>query len=262
MSSDRSLEGVTILVTRPREQAGDLVGLLEERGAEVLDAPTIAIGPGDGAALDRVAGELVERRYRWVVVTSVNGVRAIADALGRIGQRWPAVEARVGAIGEKTARAVREEGGRADLVPSPYTSEALAEAFPSGAGRVLLARADVAPAGLEEALAAKGWTPTRVEAYRTTPVEVPAEIRRRIAEGRVDAVTFASASAVDGFMAGVPAARPGPARVVCIGPVTAGRARDLGFRVDAVAHPHTIEGLVSALEDLFATRPPTEGSAP
>jgi uroporphyrinogen-III synthase len=36
--------------------------------------------------------------------------------------------------------------------------------------------------------------------------------------------------------------------VVCIGPVTARRAQDHGLEVAGVARPHTIEGLIGALE--------------
>jgi uroporphyrinogen-III synthase len=41
------------------------------------------------------------------------------------------------------------------------------------------------------------------------------------------------------------------ARVACIGPVTAGTARELGIDVDVVADTYTIEGLVDALIRFF-----------
>ncbi|MGH2740475.1 MAG: uroporphyrinogen-III synthase, partial [Actinomycetota bacterium] len=40
-------------------------------------------------------------------------------------------------------------------------------------------------------------------------------------------------------------------RVACIGPVTADAARVAGLPVHRVAEPHTIEGLVTALEELY-----------
>jgi uroporphyrinogen-III synthase len=43
--------------------------------------------------------------------------------------------------------------------------------------------------------------------------------------------------------------------VVCIGPVTAREARARGLTVHAVANPHTIEGLVAAVERALARRP-------
>jgi uroporphyrinogen-III synthase len=136
----------------------------------------------------------------------------------------------------------------------PHTTAALAEAFPEGTGRVLLPRADVAPGGLEERLAAKGWQPVRVDAYRTiVPDSLPREVARALREDRVDAVVFTSASTVRGFasMAGVDRTP----QAVCIGPVTAQAARQAGFDVALVARPHTLEGLATAVTSLLGRDP-------
>lgn len=119
---------------------------------------------------------------------------------------------------------------------------------------MLCARADIAPAGLEEALAAKGWSPERVDAYRTKMARsLPADARDALRDGRVDAITFTSASTVEGFVGAVGVVRGDP-KVVCIGPVTAREALERGMRVTAVARPHTIEGLVDAVERALAPR--------
>ena len=60
-------------------------------------------------------------------------------------------------------------------------------------------------------------------------------------------MTFTSASTVRGFVHALGGVRGDP-RVVCIGPVTAAAARRAGLRPAAVARPHTIEGLVGAVE--------------
>jgi uroporphyrinogen III methyltransferase/synthase len=190
--------------------------------------------------------------FAWVVFTSAAGVRALLDRLRARGGDGPAIRGRVAAVGEGTARALREAGVEPDLVPSTFTTAALARGLPRGSGRVLLARADIAPPDLDRAVGAKGWTVVRVDAYRTRPVRrLPARVAGALREGRVDAVTFTSASTVEGFarLAGE-ALRASPRRpaVVCIGPVTAGAARARGLSVDAVARPHTIDGLVAALE--------------
>ena len=44
-STTRPLFGRRIVVTRSREQAGELIDMLEERGAEAIAAPTIRIAP-------------------------------------------------------------------------------------------------------------------------------------------------------------------------------------------------------------------------
>jgi uroporphyrinogen III methyltransferase/synthase len=165
------------------------------------------------------------------------------------------VRAKVGAIGDGTADAFRRWSRRSpDLQPSTFTTIALARAFPRGNGRVLCPRADIAPEGLEDALAAKGWSCTRVDAYATRmPRTLPSEARDALKRGSVDAVTFTSASTVRGFMGALGGARGLP-KVVCIGPVTAKEARARGLTVHAVARPHTMEGLVSALERVLAPR--------
>ena len=159
----------------------------------------------------------------------------------------------IAAVGPATAAALVEAGFHVHLVADPHTTEALAEEFPAGRGRVLLPRADIAPSGVEEALAAKGWTPVRVVAYRTgLSATLPDDVSAALAAGRVDAVTFSSASIVRGF-ARLTAEREGFA-AVCIGPVTARAAREEGFSVAATAEPHTIRGLVEALRRTLETR--------
>jgi uroporphyrinogen III methyltransferase/synthase len=247
----RTLAGRTILVTRPAEQAAPLVRELERRGARVLVAPTIRLVPARSAALTAALKDLAAGRFDWITLTSATTVDVLRDRLASPRD----VRARVAVVGEGTAAAFgRWTGREPELRPTTFTTAALARAFPRGSGRVLCARADIAPEGLEDALAGKGWETVRVDAYRTVfAASLPRETRDALDLGEVDAVTFTSASTVHGFVN----ARGGEAirgprgalpKVVCIGPVTAAAARDAGLRPAAVAGPHTLEGLVAALE--------------
>jgi uroporphyrinogen-III synthase len=165
----------------------------------------------------------------------------------------PRIRAKVAAVGDGTAERFRTWSRRdPDLVPKAFTTAALGRAFPRGTGKVLMPRADVAPDELEDTLVRKGWSPTRVEAYRTRiPRSLPLEARTALRAGGVDAVTFTSASTVRGFVRVMGVVRGNP-KVVCIGPVTAREAREHGLRVHAVANPHTVDGLVGALERALA----------
>jgi uroporphyrinogen-III synthase len=240
----RALAGRTILLTRPLEQSEPLRAELERRGARVIAAPAIELVPLRSAALTRALRDLAAGRYEWITLTSRQTVDVLASRIGAED-----VRARVAAIGDGTATAFRTWTGRdADLVPRAFTTASLARSFPRGSGRVLCARADIAPEGLEAALEAKGWTPERVDAYRTRmPRRLPAEAREALARGEVDAIAFTSASTVRGFV-GAAGRIAGSPRVVAIGPVTAREARDRGLPVHAVARPHTIDGVVEALE--------------
>jgi uroporphyrinogen-III synthase len=249
----RTLAGRTIVVTRPAEQAEPLVRALERLGARVLVAPTIRIVPGRSAALTSALKELATGRFDWITLTS----RATVDVLRDRFVSPRDVRAKVAVIGDGTAEAFRRWTRRdPDLQPSTFTTSALARAFPRGTGRVLCARADIAPAGLEAALEAKGWKTERVDAYRTVfATSLPHEARDAFRRGDVDAVTFTSASTVRGFTNALGAAKGTP-KVVCIGPVTAAAARNAGLRPAAVARPHTIEGLVAAVERALASSGP------
>ena len=252
----KPLAGRTVVVTRPRPEADDLARLLERRGARAIVAPAIELTPLRSAALTKALDGLANGDFAWVTLTSPRTVDILAERLE------PAeVRAKVAAVGEGTAEAYRRwTRRRADLVPKAFTTASLGRAFPRGSGRVLTPRADVAPEGLEDALERKGWRPTRVDAYRTKmPRTLPAEARTALRSGKVDAVTFTSASTVRGFVGAMGAVKGAP-KVVAIGPVTAREARAHGLHVHAVASPHTIEGLVAAVERaLRPRRPATPG---
>jgi len=247
------LTGRTIVLTRPADRATRLVKLLDQKGAHPLVAPAITLKPVSNAALTRAIADLTDGAFAWMVLTSPATVRMLDERLA--GPRD--LRAKVAAIGEGTAAAYRRWSRRApDLMPRSFTVASLARSFPRGEGRVLCARADIAPDGLEDALAKKGWRPTRVDAYRTTfPRSLPAEARAALRAGEVDAITFTSASTVRGFIGalGATGLRGNP-KVVCIGPVTAMEARAHGLTVHAVANPHTTDGLIDALERVFRPR--------
>jgi uroporphyrinogen-III synthase len=222
-----------------------LASSLRRLGARVITAPAIEIVPARSAALTAALADVRAGAFAWLALTSTATVEMLATRLP--GPRALG-ETKVAVIGEGTATSFRRWARRPpDLLPTEYTTTGLARAFPRGSGRVLCARADIAPQGLEDALAAKGWSPTRVDAYRTRmPRSLPRVARDALRAGQVDAVTFTSASTVRGFI-GALGVVTGDPKVVCIGPVTAREAREHGLTVHAVATPHTTEGLVAAL---------------
>jgi uroporphyrinogen III methyltransferase/synthase len=244
---DRPLFGRTVVVTRAREQASDLVEQLHHLGAETVELPVIEIGDAaDGGAALTAAAETVGT-YDWLAFTSANAVERFFAALHGLGRDARALAGvAVAAIGPGTAAALARAGVQADLMPDRFVAEAVVEAFPPGPGRVLLPRAAVARDALPEGLSAKGWTVAVVEAYRTARAQPsPAALA---AARRADAVTFTSSSTVTNYLE-VAGEGPHPPVVACIGPVTADTARAAGLPVTVEAAEHTIDGLVRALVD-------------
>lgn len=245
------LAGKRVLVPRPPHQASELSHRIREAGGEPVEAATIATAPGDTAALRAAAEDLAAGRFSGVCFTSGNGVRAVATACRDAGVD-PATSfaglALVGAVGPRTAQLVLERCGVAPTrVPDVATAAALGAAAPTGSGRVLLPRGDLANDDLDTALAARGWTPVPVVAYRTVTAEaLPGPVLDALAAGEVDLLAFTSGSTARGFAALV-GDRPWSGRVVTIGPVTSAACRELGLPVAAEADPHDLDGLVAAL---------------
>lgn len=241
----RPLLGRRVVVTRAREQASGLVGLLTAAGARAIELPTIAVAdPSDGgASLRRAAAGLAAGSYDWVVFTSANAVHRFLPVL-RDARDFGAC--RIAAIGPGTADALAGAHLVADLVPSRAVAEGLLAAWPQlpKAGRVLIPRAAVGRDVLPDGLAAAGWEVDVVEAYRT--VREDASPAQMAAVEEADAVCFTSSSTVTNFMA-VAGVERVPSVVVCIGPATADTARRAGLDVATVAHPHTVPGLVDAV---------------
>jgi uroporphyrinogen III methyltransferase / synthase len=254
---NRPLFGRRVVVTRAREQAGELVAQLQAQGAATVEVPAIEIrDPADGgAALALAADRLGD--YSWVILTSSNGARRLLEAVRGKGRDSRAFAgARLAAIGPGTAEALATASLVVDLVPPRFVAESLLEVFPEptdrAGNRVLLVRAVVARDILPEGLRAKGWDVEVVEAYRTE--QAPLAEEQAVAVAGADVVTFTSSSTVTNFLAAM-GDRPIPAVVVAIGPITAATAREHGLAVDVEAEIHTIEGLVDALVAWAAKTP-------
>lgn len=242
------LAGVSVLVPRTRVQASRLSMHVRSLGGEPVEAPVLAVEPGDVGALDDAVGGL--DGFTMLCLTSPNGVDALAASLGRTGRDARALAAvdRVACVGPGTAeRLVARLAVDADVVPATSTTAALVEALPAGSGRVLLPRADIATSTLADGLRDKGWEPVEVAAYRTVaPPGLPPEVADRLAAGGIDLVAAASSSTVDNLVRLLDG-RPLGAALVSIGPVTSRTARGHGIAPVAEADPHDLDGLVAAL---------------
>jgi len=237
---NRPLYGVRIVVTRPESKS--LAEELERLGAEVTIVPLIEIRPAEGRALEDAIDTMSS--YDWVVLTSVNGVAAVASGLvGLAGSQ-------VAAVGPVTAAAIQELGVEPAFV-AKRASDDIAEGLGDIAGkRVLLPQADIAEPHLADELRGRGADVETVVAYRTILVEPPmwGILPLRIA----DAVVLASGSACRSLAAAGGAG--GGATLVCIGPKTAKVAREVGLKVGLVADETTSDGIIRALVEQFGDR--------
>lgn len=268
---ERPLFGKRIVVTRSREQAGELVDLLDALGAEAIEAPMIRIEPPeDYAPLDEVCARA--GGFDWIVFTSTNGVDAFMQRL----QAGPSdlrdlKGVRLCAIGSATAERVWRYGIKVDITPPEYRAEAVVQALRDAEDlhgkKVLLPRADIARELLAEELRKSGADVTEVVAYRTMLAEAPREgdpdIYGMLLEKRIDVVTFTSASTVRNFVRLFGAEQAADLLrttiVASIGPVTAEAAAQHNIHTSIMPETYTIPALVEAITAHFAKPAPGRG---
>jgi uroporphyrinogen-III synthase len=264
------LAGVRVVVGRARHQASPLSLGLEALGAEVTEIPFITIRPPRSQKpFDRALERISE--YDWLVVTSVNGVRALAARLRRLkiaAGRLRHLE--VAAIGPATSEEVEKLGIRVAVVPEDYVAESVVASLDGRVKgkRVLLPRARVARDTLPRELRRMGARVDVVEAYETVvPPSSERKLRALIGDPgrRPHLVIFTSSSSARNFAAllgrsAVGARRSKSAeqlagiRFASIGPITSATLGELGLSVDIEAKEYTIPGLIEAIKADWAVR--------
>ena len=266
----RLLFGKRVLVTRPREQAAELVDRLTALGAESIEAPMIRMAPlEDPDPLLRAASN--PDAFDWIIFTSANAVDAFMTALLDGERDVRALKGpRICTSGTATADKLATNAIKADLIPREFRADAVVAsllALGSMAGvRVLLPRADIGREVIAEQLREAGAEVTEVIAYRTILEDAQREgdpdIYGMLLEGRIDVATFTSPSAIRNFAKIYGADQVADLLkntvVATIGPVTADAARQLGIPVTIQPKTYTVPALVDAIASHYAPTPTTK----
>jgi uroporphyrinogen III methyltransferase/synthase len=255
----RPLFGKRVLVTRPRDQAAEMVDRLSIFGAEAIEAPMIRIVPPEDLGPLRRAADHVDA-FDWIVFTSANAVEAFMSALldGRRDVR-SLKGPRLCCVGTGTAERLARYGIKADLIPDEFRGEALVYAMAENGSidgrRILVPRADIGRDVVVEGLRNAGALVSDVVAYRTVLEDAQQDdgpdVYRMLLDDEIDVVTFTSPSAVRNFASiyGKEQTIDLLARTVvaAIGPVTSDAATQLGLTVTVQPAVSTIAALVDAI---------------
>ena len=252
----RPLFGQRIVVTRAREQAGQLSRRLLDHGAQVLEVPTIKLEPP--TRREEIVDALLElNSYDWLVFTSPNGVTKFFEYFfKRFHDMRDLGGARIAAVGPATANKLKELHLQVDLMPDEALAVEIAKAFAKFETienlKICLLRAEVANRELPEALEALGAIVDDVACYRTVPeTEDATGAAASLLEQGADWVAFTSGSTVVHFHArfDLPALlqKFPQLKTAAIGPETSKALAVLGLQPTVEAKQHTIDGLVAAL---------------
>ena len=198
VNKDLPLQGVGVLITRPREQAAALCDLIAHAGGQALVFPALEIADVvDTAALYALIARLHE--FDIAIFISPNAVHKALNLI-RARREWP-THLKVAAVGRGSARELSKAGIPVDIVPTQrYDSEALLElpALHEVSGRrIVILRGEGGREMLAQTLIARGAAVEYAECYRRLPPTGDVgDLLRRWARGDIDAVVVTSNEAL------------------------------------------------------------------
>ncbi len=240
-----SLQGIGVVVTRPRHQAEPLVQALSQAGAEVLRFPALEIVPEpDDTPRQALAARAATAD--WLVFVSSN---AVEHGLPRIrAHGGPADGTRCATVGAGSAETLRRAGIPEVAYPRHgATSEDLLAETPLGritTGRVMIVRGVGGRPYLAEALQERGAEVDFLEVYRRVRPETdPGPILEAAAADRIQVAIATSGEVLHNFLEMLGEA--GRAWLACAALVV------IGERVGQLAQPHAghVEVAATASEE-------------
>lgn len=264
-----SLDGKTVAITRPIEQAEDLADLVTSRKGIPYVASTVEIQPvKQSPKIQEFLNLMSEGRIGLVVFMSQNAVSSLFDASSNMGLKSDLLaelkKVAIMAIGPKTQKTLETYGLTSSVTPSDHSSDGIIGEIAKLALKgkeVAVPRTDKASDYLKNELGKKSIKVIEFTVYQTALPKNPAKVLKLLEDllnGQVDVITFTSSSTVQNFFRiaqehhlvdQVRRALNDRIVVVSIGPVTQKTLEDFDVNVDVVPRVYTIEQMMAALDD-------------
>ena len=253
---NRPLFGKRIVVTRTRQQAGELSKQLSQFGADVMELPTIRIeGPKDLKEFAQLVQD--SHTYDWIVFTSPNGVDRFFEIFYKLYDDARSIGGvKIAAIGPGTADKIKANRLAVDLLPEKFVAEGLVAAFKKEGVEnqtILWVKAEQTREVIANELTGMGAIVDEAIAYRTVPETESNDAIVRFKDEGADVITFTSSSTVEHFL-DLKLPMPEGIKIASIGPITSKTLKDRGLKIDIEAKDHSIPGLVEAIAKYFAKR--------
>jgi len=188
------LRNCTIVVTRPAAQAGSIINMLENLGANVIHFPVIAISASTSKQLLEQAKSLDS--YDIAVFISRNAA-IFGCELVKLTGNWP-LHTKIAAIGNGTAQQLQAQGFATDIIASETANTdglLSTPAMKSVSGkRIVIFRGNGGREKLANILRERGAVVDYLECYeRKLPQINPAILTRLWDKERIDGIILTSA---------------------------------------------------------------------
>lgn len=249
----KPLFGKTIVTTRARSQSSTLKSKLQALGASVIEFPTIRIQAlSPNLALERVVEDL--KQYTYTIFTSQNAVQIFFQALDEKGLDARALShMKLVAVGNATAATMKQYGVRADIIPTRFVAESIVEALQDelkSTDAILIPKAEKTRDTLGQSLA-KICKVEEVVVYHNVLDASPKEmLLEKIAQGKIDYVTFTSSSTVTNLLELLGAEQVealNQLKLISIGEVTSKTMTEAGLKVYAEPEQYTIDEMIECI---------------
>lgn len=227
-----ALRGLTVLVTRPQDQAAALSEPLMQAGASVINLPTLAI---EALELEPSQRSLILDldRYAFVICVSPNAARLGLEALADYWPQWPVQQQWI-AVGPATGEAMAGWGLNLKTAQQGATSETLLD-WPELQNlqdqRVLILRGQGGRETLADTLRQRGAQVDYLELYRRARPDVEVTPLRQAVEKERIILTVTSGDGLRNlmFMVGEDVARLQRCPLVVVSGRLAQFAQEQGF---------------------------------
>lgn len=235
-----TLQGVRVLVTRPRDQAEKLALLIEGEGGEAIRFPVIEIAePKDTQALLSVIDRLDQ--FGLAIFISPNAVnRAMNLILTRRGD-WPR-NVRIACVGRGSAREFKHFGIENVIVPAGRSDSEALLALPElqrvTGNKIVIFRGEGGRELLGDTLKARGAEIEYAECYRRARARADVTpLLRRWARSEIDIVSLTSMDGLHNLLDMLgPAGQPWLARtpVIVVSRRMAEVCHELGLKTEPI----------------------------
>ncbi len=255
--TEKPLACKRILIPPARPEANPLLNILERRGAEVLEFPSLkVVPPGDYGPIDRAIRRLKD--FDCIVFSGSNCVINFLDRLEALRLGKAALsEPKIVPIGHGTVSVLKREGIEIHYIPNVHTAEGVTERLGDIYGlNFLLVRMEGASRSLPQRLRDLGAQLSEVVGYRMLVVAT-LEMAEKAFALRIDGLALANPTSVRFLFKGVEQLGLNLAdsfeevTIAAVGPATAAAAGTYGLTPNIVSKGH-IADLAESLTNFFA----------
>ncbi|NLY21260.1 MAG: uroporphyrinogen-III C-methyltransferase [Tissierellia bacterium] len=239
----RLLFGRTIVVTRAKNQASQLVEKLDALGANVIQAPTIEISKINS---DLLNSTIKSFDYTHLVFNSVNGVEIFMDEFLAQHDIRALANTKLCVVGLKTKEALKKYGLNADIMPENYVGEELSDAIISNSdenSKVLLVHSLKSRKSIIDKLK-KCVNTDAIPIYDSVKPEDTIEL-----PSDIDYILFTSSSTVNNFINAYGNECINNSKIVSIGPITTKTIESNNLSLYGETKNATIDAMIDFLKE-------------